>query len=174
MPIARAPAEVVEPRRTAQPNLEATVGAWSQLGLRKGMVSVHEYNLILTTRRLVFARISSKMLEDAVRQAKQAARDEGKGFVGQWGATIGARDYLRRRYLQMSADSILAEHPDSFAVPLEQVRQLRIKSDSDADDNVTDTMEVQTTSAKLRFTLAGGNVGSVRKELKQVLGDLVR
>jgi hypothetical protein len=161
------------PRPAVQP-AEPVLGVLSQLGLRKGLLSVHEYNLVVTSQRLVFARVTEKMIQEAAMQAKQAARAEGKGFMGQWGAVIGARERICERYRQTSAESILAEHPDSFAVPLQEVREIRAKSDSDAEDNTTETLEIRTTTSKLRFTLAGTSAGSARKTLKQILGDLVR
>jgi len=177
--LAAAPGVGAQPARAggsppaAQP-VEPVLAVLSQLGLRKGLLSVHEYNLVVTAQRLVFARVTEKMIQEAAMQAKQAARGQGKGFMGQWGAVIGAREAVCKRYWKMSVESILAEHPESFAVPLQQVREIRAKSESDADDNTTETLEIQTTTSKLRFTLAGASAGSARKTLKSILGDLVR
>jgi hypothetical protein len=153
---------------------EPVLALLSQLARRKGLLSAQEYILAVTAQRLVFARITSRMIQDAAMQAKTMARDQGKGFMGQWGAVIGARQHICERYWQMSAESILAEDPESFSVPLQQVREIRTKSESDADDNTTELLEIQTTTSKLRFTLAATSAGDARKALKQILGDLVR
>jgi hypothetical protein len=157
----------------AQP-AEPILAVLSQMALRKGMLKVLEYNLVVTPQRLVFARVTQKMIGDAAMEAKQAVRDQGKGRMAQWGAVVGARQHICDRYRQMSVESILAEDPESFFYPLQQVREIRTGSDSDADDNTTEWLQVQTTTSKLRFTLAGGGSDSARKALKQVLGDLVR
>jgi hypothetical protein len=146
----------------------------SQLGLRKGLLSVHEYNLVVTSQRLVFARVTQKMIGDAAMDAKQAARDQGKGRMAQWGAVVGARRYICDQYRQMSVESILAQDPETFSFLLQEVREIRTGSDSDSDDNTTEWLEIKTTTAKLRFSLAGGGSDSARKTLKQILGDLVR
>jgi hypothetical protein len=146
----------------------------SQMGLKKGMLKVLEYNLVVTPQRLVLARITQKMIGDAAMEAKQAARGQGKGFMGQWAASAGARQYICDRYRTMSIESILAQDPESFFFPLQQVREIRTGSDTDVDDNTTEWLEINAVTSKVRFTLAATSSGAARKALKQILGDLVR
>jgi len=166
-------AVIQSPPPAAQP-AEPILLVLSQLGLRKGILKVLEYNLVVTPQRLVLARVTQKMIGDAAVEAKQAIRDQGKGFMHQWAAVAGARQYICDRYRQMSIESILAQDAESFFYPLPQVREIRTGSDSDADDNTTDWLQVQTMTSRVRFTLAGGSADSARRALKQVLGDLVR
>lgn len=165
---------VVQPPRPAAQPAEPILAVLATLGLRKGMLKVLEYNLVVTPRRLIFARVTQKMIGDAAMEAKQAVRDQGKGFMHQWAASAGARQYICDRYRQMEVESILAQDPESFALPLEQVREIRTGSDSDADDNTTEWLEIRSVGSKMRFGLQGGAAESARRALKAVLGELVR
>ncbi len=165
---------VMQPPQPAAPPAEPVLLVLSQMGLRKGILKFLEYNLIVTPRRLVLARVTTKMISDAAMEAKQAAREEGKGFMQQWAASTGARQYICDRYRQMEVESILAQDPESFALPLEQVREIRTGSDSDADDNTTEWLEIRSMGSKMRFGLQGGAAESARRALKSVLGELVR
>jgi len=77
------------------------------------------------------------------------------------------------RQSQMSPDELLAEHADSFSIPVGEIRQARGRSDSD-DDNAGETLEIKTGSGKIELTLARGGGRSVREALRQVLGERVR
>ncbi|HNS50868.1 MAG TPA: zinc ribbon domain-containing protein [Anaerolineae bacterium] len=157
----------------AQPG-ESIMAVVPTLSLRKGPLNFWEYNLIVTQRRLVLARVTTKTISDAAAGAKQAVRDQGKGFMHQWAASAGARQYICDRYREMELESILAQDPDSFSLPLQQVREIRSGSDTDADDNTSEWLEIRTSTSRLRFGLQGGAEESARRALKTVLGDMVR
>jgi hypothetical protein len=151
---------------------ETVVGIITTLGLRKGL-SVREYNLLVTTERLVFLRVTTQMLNEAAREAKQAAKAQGKGFFGQWGAVIGSRALIRDRHLQTPVDVLLSEQPESYFLPLAQVRRIAVNEADVDDDEVTQGSIVIWAPKKMRFTMPTGSAKEVAQTLRRVLGGVV-
>ena len=53
---------------------------------RKGLLGSQTFSVIVTPVRLVFAEITSQMQKDAVREAAEEAKREGKGLLGRMAA----------------------------------------------------------------------------------------
>jgi len=184
MPAARPPARSVPPpptpsvppaaSRYAPASAEPVLGIVPGVDYRKGLFSSKSYNLILTSQRIVFARLTSDMLKCASRRAKEQAKAQGKGFFGQWGASMGAHKALAERYHQMTVEEILREHGDNFFVLNQHVRKVNVKRRSSVDDEAMhDEMTIHAAD-KMRFTLKGTNASEAKKILKQVLGSVVK
>ena len=149
------------------------MGVVPSIELRKGL-GAQAYNLVLTPYRLVFARLTSGMLRDAAAQAKQAAKAQGRGFFGQWGAAIGANATICERYHRTPVEVILREHSDNFCLPIQQVRRVEVsEGEVDDDQNTPDQMVIHG-PRKMRFNLKGSSAEETRRMLGQVLGGLVR
>ena len=61
---------------------ERVIGAFL-LRKPKSLGRWDSYAAVLTTRRMIFAQITKDMVNRAVEEAKQRAKAEGKGFLGQ-------------------------------------------------------------------------------------------
>ena len=90
------------------------------------------YTLVITDRRLVFAQLTKQMLKDAAAAAQQLGKAEGKGFFSRWGDQFQALATLHKRYLEMPADSILAETAGNFAIENTAVLGVTITEEGDS------------------------------------------
>lgn len=138
-------------------------------------LSVKSYNLIVTSDRLVFAFVSPKMANEAVTAARQEAKNQGKGFMGQWAAQMGWMNVMCERYRTMSIAEILKTHPDSFVIPCAQIKRIRLRESHDDEDGRTSReMTVETVSGKFKFSLAGMSVRDTGRILGQALPGLIK
>lgn len=69
--------------------------------------------------------------------------------------------------MRQSPDITLAQNPQNFSIPLDEVRKINTYQ-AGMDDSSPDTMEVLTNSDKLKFEIS--NYYKVQKQLKDVLG----
>ena len=125
------------------------------------------YTMIVTPSRLVFAHVSPQLQKAAVQQAREQAKQQGKGFFGQWGAQLAWMDVLRDQYRRMSMDAVLSQYPGSFVIPRHQIQRVRFKDHYDQDSgNTTREIILRTAGGKLRFKLLAGNMRAVKKLLR--------
>lgn len=153
---------------------EAVLGVLPILQRRKGLFGSESFAVVLTSHRLIFALVTNQMLQEAAAEAKQQARQQGKGFLSQWGAVMTSGLRFAQRYLHMAPNAILAEHSENFYFLHNQVQQVRLK-DSDPDEpNDRDQVEFHTTGGKHRFTISYGSLKDIREALKPLYGKRVR
>jgi len=172
-PVAPAPAPQPQPAPQTPPG-ERAVGIIPAVERKKGLFGSQSFNLVLTLQHLVFARLTSEMLRAASKRAKEEAKAQGKGFLGQWGASMKGNSALVERYYQMPVESILREHPDNFAIPIQEVRQVKTKSgSSDPEYSQPDQLIIQARD-KIKLNLKGCSAGEAKKTLRQVLGSRVK
>ncbi|WP_094226848.1 hypothetical protein [Methanolobus psychrotolerans] len=118
-------------------------------------MSYDMFTLIATPGTTVFAKVTSAMLNQVVKESREQAKAEGKGFFGQWGAQLSSTSKYAERYANMSAQAALAETPVNFAIPNSSISSIRVKkkSVSDGDDGFSNIWEVtiQHNSGKLKF-----------------------
>lgn len=136
--------------------------------LRAGFLGVKTkpFVVIFTEQRIIFARITNDMLKQAVADARDGAKSEGKGFFGQWGAQLSAYSDLASRYLEMPAEQILHENPDNFAVDRASVKKVKLKAGT-TDENGGDTSDrliLKATDRTYTVVLNGG-LGPAKKAL---------
>ena len=129
--------------------------------------------VVVTSHRLIFAHQTGQMMKENARRAKEQARQEGKGFFGQWGAVLGSGG--GDHYLGMHPQTILNEHSNNFFLMNNQVQSVRIKHEHDAQTEMTTyRIEFKAASGKTRLTYRQLDVGRAKQLLKQVLGNVVR
>ena len=163
------------PSRTAPPEQVAGVipaGYTKSGALGLKMTS---YTVVLTNYRVIFAQLTSQVQNEQVREARDAAKAQGKGFFGQWGAqlkTIGGQQYL-----QMTPQAILAEQPDNFYILINQLRQVKIHSPSPVfrSENKEEPTRIEFDAISGKTTLLFNQIDErhAKQLLKQVLGALV-
>lgn len=125
--------------------------------------------MVVTDRRLIFARQTKEMMNQDVNNARQQAKQAGKGFFGQIGAQMSTRS--GDKYLGVAPAVIMNENPQNFDIDLAQVKKIDVRS-GDSEDNTPDTMRVETIDQKYNFTIS--NAYGVSRELKQFLGAKVK
>ena len=172
------PAPVTYPAPQAQSAAapeEPILQAVASLNRRKGMFGRQPFLLLITPQRLLFAAVTTEQQKWAADQAKENARQQGKGFLKQWGAVITSMNFLVDTYRAMPVSQILAHHPDNFYIDLGQIQQVKTKVNWDMDDpNTPDEVEIRYSGGKEKFDLAGCSAGDIKKALKPVLGNRVK
>jgi hypothetical protein len=132
------------------------------------------YAAVITTQRMIFAQITSDMVKEAIEKAKQQAKAEGKGFLGQWSAQLGATFNYIQKYLSMEPSAIISETPGNFYIENGAIRDIKIKDKRVRDKGGYDELEaeISSSSGKFVFTL-DRNMDNI-KMLKQIYGDRVK
>ena len=132
-------------------------------------------NLILTPTRMVFVPVTAQEMRDAVREARDNAKAQGRGLLGQMAAQMAWTDVVCDRYRSMPVDALLAQHPDSFYILNNQVSRVRFR-ETVRDDNATRDLQMTVESAggKQRFDASNVPGGKVQQRLKQALPHAVR
>lgn len=93
----------------------------------KSMGRYDTYTGIVTTHRLIFAQMTSEMLNRATQAARDQAKAEGRGFWGQWEEQLKASYGYTNRYLHMDPNAALAETPGNFFVNNKDISEVKIK-----------------------------------------------
>lgn len=156
---------------------EPILGIVPALQRRKGFLgmSADTFNLVITPQRLVFAFVSPQTMRQAVTEARDEARSQGRGFFGQVAAQMGWVDVVCHQYSTMPVEAIPAHFPGSFVVPNIEVRRIRLKeSIDDESGSSSGELIVETTGGKHAFNLVGMEVDDARQLLRQALPAVVR
>ncbi len=175
-PVAAAPAAApVAAAPAATPEGELVVGVIAGLQRRKGLLGYETFNVVVTPGRLVFVLMTQQMMNDAVRQAQQEAKSQGKGLLGQMAAQMGWLGIMSERYQATAVEAALAERPENFFIPNNQIRQVKVEHREDRQRHQhSNHLIIVSASGKYEFEIKGGNPGDVKQLLGQVLGAAVR
>jgi hypothetical protein len=139
-----------------------------------GFIGMHprHYTLILTDRRVVFARNTVAGRKQRVADARDGAKSEGEGFLYQLAAQADALLGLdQERYLATPPDQALAERADNFAVERAAITKTSLKTkryyggDDDPRPTTWDLLVIRTHGKKYEI-----NLGLGRRQAKQALG----
>lgn len=146
-----APAAIAEPIVAIVPNAALKSGL---MGMKRTV-----YTLALTRQRVLCAQVTNAMMKQAVIDARDDAKADGKGFFGQWGAQLTAYNKMAARYFTMSPDEILAENPGNFAIDRTQIEKAKLKAGVIGDENTgssPDKLLLKTSAQKYTFELGSG------------------
>ena len=142
-------------------------------------MGVDNYSLIITPTRLVFAHLDNRAMQTYGQRARDEAKAEGKGFLGQWGAQLSWMALLERDLQAGTPDQILAHSPDNFFIPNASVSRVRIrrKTDSEHDSTTHVVLLIDTTSGKHKFQIPASfraTPRDLKQRLSRTLGTVVR
>ncbi len=161
-----------------QPQGERVLGVIAGVQRKKGLFGFQTFNVIVTPQRIVFAEMTGAMQKEAVKQAAEQAKREGKRFFGQWGAQFGWLQTVVDRYAAMSPEQALRENAANFALTPAQVRRVRVHREVHRDDDnsrvATDHLAIEATTGKYAFKLTAGNPDEARNLLREVFGGSVQ
>ncbi len=127
--------------------------------------------MVVTSHRLIFAHQTTRMVKENIRRAKEQARQQGKGFFGQWGAMIGSGS--GEHYLGMPPQAILNEHSNNFFLMNKQVQSVRIRDDQQSEQTVY-RIEFKAAGGKTRLIYQHLDKRKTKQLLQRVLGKVVR
>jgi len=142
----------------------------------KSLGRYDSYTGVVTNQRMIFAQMTGDMVKQAIQQARDQAKAEGKGFFGQWQEQLRASFGYAQRYLTMPPDATVSENPGNYAVDNSAVREVKIKhkeirSGGDVQSREFE-MEVHSASGKFEFKMDERN--EYVELLKKVYGDRVK
>ena len=140
----------------------------------KSLGRYDSFSGVLTGQRIIFAKMTGDMIKDAVKQAREEAKAEGKGFFGQWADQLKASASFAQRYYTMDASAALSETQGNFALQNSSVNEVKLKlKDNGTQANVREfEIEIKSSSGKYKFRMDEN--GDYVKMLKQVYGDRVK
>ncbi len=131
------------------------------------------YTIICTDKRTIFAKLTNQMLKDAVKEAQQKGKEEGKGFFSRWGSQIQSTMNYHARYWEMSPDNILAETEGNFDISHASLIKLKAKKKVHDDENSYDVkteLKFESPQSKLKFMLDNYSKDTI-ETLRQVYGN---
>jgi hypothetical protein len=118
--------------------------------------------------------MTADMVKDAVMQAREQAKAEGKGFWGQWSDQLRASFGYTKKYLTMQPQAILAETPGNFAVGNETIREIKVNLKRLGNQNDRHELEIEIYSSVGKYEFRMDQDSYFTDLLKKVYGDRVK
>jgi hypothetical protein len=120
------------------------------------------YTLILTDRRIIFAKLTQQIRLEADQMMQ--VNDQGKGFWGKWKSQVSGHNWVLDRYKNNTPEQALRESPENFAFDHNSIRSVLIKYWSDDQGDSEYYFEMQTDSQLIKFR----TIRNYEKEFEQV------
>ncbi|RZN61706.1 hypothetical protein [Methanonatronarchaeum sp. AMET6-2] len=93
----------------------------------KGFILSKPYTLVFTQDKTVFARITSKIMKEHAKNARESAENSGGGRLEKMKRQMGAHFSHHQKYLDMTIEEILAEDDKNFAIDNSEVRKVKVR-----------------------------------------------
>lgn len=124
-------------------------------------------SLVITDRRIIFAELSREKLKAVVDQARNEAKNQGKGFFGRWGAEFRAPATFHEAYWRMAPEAILAESPGNFAADRALIEKIRFKIGMPHEGySNPDRIIIKTASGTYKLNV-GGSLSAAEEAFRQ-------
>lgn len=138
--------------------------------LRTGLLGRNSYNLVLTDRRLIFAKYSTELMKKEREKALEGAQD--KGFFGRWKASISSGFNFHKRYYNMEPEEILREGEDNYEIRPEEIKSVKLRGgfDPGSDKRDPNKMDIAWSGGKEKFKFEKQSVNQVKEMLNPMLG----
>jgi len=136
------------------------------------------YALIITDQRAIFAQITGNMVKEAAAEAQRNGKEEGKGFLSRWADQLKATMAYSERYWNIPPNDAFNENPGNFAIPNQDIKQIKIKQKSQSswgqeiDQTVTE-IRIESTGKKENYNIDVYSQDMVNM-LKGIFGDRVK
>lgn len=130
------------------------------------------YSLAVTDRRMIFALLTGDQIKEAIKEAQQKAKSEGKGFMQQWASQMNLGTNYAQRYLGMDPGNIIRENSANFTVDNSLVLRIRIEPKGGRNSRNEYDFDVETAAGKNSFETDGYPNGS--DGLVSIFGDKVK
>jgi hypothetical protein len=153
-----------------------TVVAAIQMRRLKSLGRYDSFTIVLTNCRMIVAQMTAKMITDAAMQAREQAKAEGKGFLGQWSDQLKGAFTFTQRYLSMNPNAILAETSGNFAVDNAAISEvkLHLKNINKGHEMHEHEFSVEFISAQGVYEFRMAQHNPFVDSLKQVYGERVK
>jgi hypothetical protein len=162
------------PMQQLQQSGEVTVGV-ILFRKMKSMGRYDAYAAVMTTQRMILAQLTSQMLNAAAQQARDQAKAEGKGFMGQWKEQLKGTFGYTNKYLTMPPGAIVVETQGNFAIPNNQISQINIHLKGASSENGEQRhLEAEIHSSMGTYKFSMDENSDFVDLLKRVYGDRVK
>ena len=134
--------------------MENIIAIIPELRMRKNLgFSNKAYTLIVFEEETIFARLTSKILNENIADARAQAGSEGKGFFGKLGAQLVSSLNLSEQYKNMSIDEVKNETPGNFSVANNSISKITIRHDLRDVESGRDSyyVKIYTSGEKYKF-----------------------
>ena len=150
--VAPQPPVALQPTQVQPIQGEAIRQIIPNLIVSKSLGRTDTYNLIITDRRSIFAKLTSEIMNETVKMRRDNAAAEGKGFFGKWKAQMQGFNTYTDWYKDKTPDQALGETPGNYAIDNSAIRNIKVNEDSN-DDGGMDLyyIEITTPTGKLNF-----------------------
>lgn len=138
-------------------------------------IKTEAFVIVFTSLRVLFAAQTTEMMKANVLRARDIAKEQGKGFFGQWGAQFGANS--GHEYRQRSPQDILAEQPANFFLPISHLRRIHLWEAQSSDEDsvrISYYIEFETGAEKHKFSINDLDIRAWKQQLQQTYGSIVR
>lgn len=165
---------ISQPQMMPQPQGGETIAGAIFFRRMKSLGRYDSYAGVLTSQRMIFAQLTSDMINQAAKQARDQAKAEGKGFFGQWGDQIRGTMGYTKKYLNMPPEAILAETPGNFAIYNSTISEVKVHLKGlGANDGPREfEAEIKTSAGTYKYRMNEDSDNT--NILKRVYGDRVK
>ncbi len=132
------------------------------------------FTLVVTKEQSILAKLTSDIMKSVVEEARHKAKQEGKGFFGQWGSQITGGMNYTQRYLSMTPEEILKESPANFSIPNSSISSVEVKYRENNDDDGMGRSEWKVTIRAYSHKLGLRCNSDPKDELKKAYGEIVK
>ncbi len=156
---------------------EAVLGVIGGATLKQGFFRRPTFSLVVTSERIIAARVTNDMLRQAAKDANDNAKESGKGLARRWLATMGSGLTFQNRYLDLPPEQALHEHESNFAFAADEVRSVKTHTQHAAEEGrqLPDELIFKlNTGSKHRFRLRPNCAADAAKVLRPLLGKRVK
>jgi hypothetical protein len=156
---------------------ETVLGAIGGATLKQGLFRHPTFSLVVTSERIIAARVTNDMLRQAAKDANDGAKASGKGLARRWLATMGSGLTFHNRYLDLPPEQTLHEHESNFAFAADDVRSVKSHTHHAVEEGrqLPDELVFKlNTGAKHRFRLRPNCAADAAKVLRPLLGKRVK
>ena len=138
---------VALPQQPAQETIRMII---PNLMKSKSLGRTDAYNLIVTDRRSIFAKLTQQIMNETINKRRAKAEAEGKGFFGKWKAQMQGFNTYTDWYSDKTPEYALAETQGNWAVDNAAISNIRVNEETD-DESGVETYYIEFTTAAGKF-----------------------
>lgn len=138
--------------------------------MNTGRLGRNAYTIVVTNRRLILAKYSTKLVKEEQKRAKNKSKG---GFFSRWKASISSGFSFHERYYEMEPNEILQESKENYEIRPEQVGSIKIKRgnwDPGHEHSKPGKMEIKWSRGKNKFKFDRIDSKKVKEALNPLLG----
>ncbi len=142
-----------------------------------GLFGSKSYDIVFTTERLILARTSSQLQKEAIKKARDEAKEKGEGFFKQAAAQMKSSTKLHERFLEMTPDEIKSENDDNISIDFPSIKSIKIRDTSSTDPsqpNEQQTLVIKWVGGKIKLTYQHLDISQTKGILREKLGKVVK